>query len=221
MAWKWQKMTVMGRKRISFQGMANAKVIAGSDDKSSVAEKGHFVIYTTDQKRHVVPLAYLSSNIFLELLKLSRRSLSPHSAKMIKAKRLIELARKWQKMAAIKRRRISFPKQNTDADPAATSGKGHFGVYTTDKKRFVVPLKYLNTNLFRELLKMSEEVFGIPADGPITLPCDSTFLVYITPFTQGRVPEDLEKALLTTLTTCHCSAPSLGQSHQEALICGY
>ncbi|EOX97521.1 Uncharacterized protein TCM_006516 [Theobroma cacao] len=62
MAWKWQQMTVMGRKRISFQGMANAKVIAGSDDKSSVAEKGHFVIYTTDQKRRVVPLAYLSSN---------------------------------------------------------------------------------------------------------------------------------------------------------------
>ncbi|XP_017970652.1 PREDICTED: auxin-responsive protein SAUR68-like [Theobroma cacao] len=140
---------------------------------------------------------------------------------MINAKRLIELARKWQKMAAIKRRRISFPKQNTDADPAATSGKGHFAVYTTDKKRFVVPLKYLNTNLFRELLKMSEEEFGIPADGPITLPCDSTFLEYITPFTQGCVPEDLEKALLTTLTTCHCSAPSLGQSHQEALICGY
>ncbi|WRX13775.1 Small auxin-up RNA - like 10 [Theobroma cacao] len=62
MAWKWQQMTVMGRKRISFQGMANAKVIAGSDDKSSVAEKGHFVIYTTDQKRRVFPLAYLSSN---------------------------------------------------------------------------------------------------------------------------------------------------------------
>ncbi|XWS40255.1 hypothetical protein CRYUN_Cryun18bG0124800 [Craigia yunnanensis] len=101
---------------------------------------------------------------------------------MINAKRLIELARKQQKTAAIKRRRISFTKSNTNADPVATSSKGHFTVYTTDKKRFVVPLKYLNTNLFRELLKMSEEEFGIPVDGLITLPYDSTFLEYIMPF---------------------------------------
>ncbi|XWS55150.1 hypothetical protein CRYUN_Cryun10bG0150100 [Craigia yunnanensis] len=106
-------------------------------------------------------------------------------------------------------------------DPVATSGKGHFAVYTKDKKRFLVPLKYLNTNLFRELLKMSEEEFGIPVDRPITLPCDSTFLEYIMPFIQGCVPEDLEKALLTPVTTCHCSALSQGQSHQQALISGY
>ncbi|XVE93954.1 hypothetical protein REPUB_Repub01dG0238600 [Reevesia pubescens] len=140
---------------------------------------------------------------------------------MINAKRLIELARKWQKMAAIKHRRISFPKGNRNEDPVANSGKGHFAVYTTDKKRFVVPLKYLNTNLFRELLKMSEEGFGIPADGPINLPCDSSFLEYMMPFIQGCVPEDLEKALLTTLTTCHCPAFSQGQNHQQALIFGY
>ena len=141
--------------------------------------------------------------------------------KMIKAKRLIELARKWQKMAAIKRRRISFPKHNLNADPIATAGKGHFAVYTTDKKRFVIPLKYLNTNLFRKLLKISEEEFEIPADGPITLPFDGTFLEYVIPFIEGCVPEDLEKALLTTLTTCHHSAISQGLCHQQLLICGY
>ncbi|XVF68027.1 hypothetical protein PTKIN_Ptkin10aG0169800 [Pterospermum kingtungense] len=140
---------------------------------------------------------------------------------MINTKRLIELAKKWQKMAAIKRRGILVTKSNTNADPVATIGKGHFAVYTTDKKRFVVPLKYLNTNLFRELLEMSEEEFGIRADGPIILPCDSTFLEYIMPFVRRCVPEDLEKLLLTTLTTCHCSAASQGQSHQQALISGY
>ena len=49
--------------------------------------------------------------------------------------------------------------------------KGHFVVYTTDKRRFVVPLMYLNNEIFRELLKMSEDEFELPNDGPITLPC--------------------------------------------------
>ncbi|KAK8625306.1 hypothetical protein V6N13_090180 [Hibiscus sabdariffa] len=71
MARKWQKMIAKGRKRISLLGMSNAKVIAGDTDEPSVAEKGHFVIYTTDPKRHVVPLSYLRNNIFVELLKLS------------------------------------------------------------------------------------------------------------------------------------------------------
>ncbi|XVE67243.1 hypothetical protein DITRI_Ditri08aG0144600 [Diplodiscus trichospermus] len=123
-------------------------------------------------------------------------------------------------MAASKQRRISFTKRSTNADPVATSGKGHFAVYTNDKKLFVVPLKYLNTGLFKELLKVSEEEYGIPADGPITLPCDSTFLEYIMPFIQGCLPEDLGKALHTTLTTCHCSALSQGHSHQQVLISG-
>ncbi|XWS55151.1 hypothetical protein CRYUN_Cryun10bG0150200 [Craigia yunnanensis] len=65
MARKWQKMTTLGRKRISSPGTSNAKVIAGSVDEPSVVDKGHFVIYTIDQKRHVVLFSYLSNNIHL------------------------------------------------------------------------------------------------------------------------------------------------------------
>ncbi|KAJ0076785.1 hypothetical protein Patl1_35796 [Pistacia atlantica] len=48
------------------------EVNAGNSNKSSVTEKGHFVVYTIDQKRFVFPLMYLNNDIFLELLKVSK-----------------------------------------------------------------------------------------------------------------------------------------------------
>lgn len=74
-----------GRKRVSLLGTSNSKVIAGGVEESSVAEKGHFVIYTADQKRHQVPLSYLSNSIFVELLKLSEEEfgLSSHGSIML------------------------------------------------------------------------------------------------------------------------------------------
>ncbi|OMO73913.1 Auxin responsive SAUR protein [Corchorus olitorius] len=53
--------------------MISTKVAAAdrSNYKSSVADKGHFVIYTIDNKRFVIPLAYLSNSIFKQLFKMS------------------------------------------------------------------------------------------------------------------------------------------------------
>ncbi|KAJ7967105.1 Auxin-responsive protein [Quillaja saponaria] len=144
---------------------------------------------------------------------------------MINPKRLIEIARKWQENVAYKRRRISFPRARSDVNlhyPVAN--KGHFVVQSSDHKRFVVPLKYLSKNLFKELLRMSEEEFGLPSKGPITLPCDNIFLEYIISLLQGSVSEDLEEALLTSMTTCHNLASSslgFGQSHQQTIIYGF
>ncbi|RVW50953.1 Auxin-responsive protein SAUR66 [Vitis vinifera] len=77
------------------------------------------------------------------------------------------MARKWQKMAGIGRRReISLP----NARNTRLADKGHFVVYSMDKRRFMVPLAYLSSSIFIELLRMSEEEFGLPGDGPITLP---------------------------------------------------
>ncbi|XP_031127762.1 auxin-responsive protein SAUR68-like [Ipomoea triloba] len=84
------------------------------------------------------------------------------------------MAMKWQKFGGIQRKRISLPRHNGKADR-----KGHFVMYTTDQKRFVVPLIYLDCKIIRQLLEMSEEEFGPPSDGPIILPCDAVFLDYI------------------------------------------
>lgn len=57
--------------------------------------------------------------------------------------------------------------------------KGHFILYSFDGTRFMVPIKFLHTEIFEELLRISEEVFGLPGDGPITMPCDAVFLDYL------------------------------------------
>lgn len=113
---------------------------------------------------------------------------------MISLKKLIDMARKWKKMAGIGRRTISIPIiRHRVAD------KGHFVVYTIDKKRFVVPLVYLRSRIFEELFRMSEEEFGLPKDGPITLPCDAAFLEYAVLVVQMSVSVELEKALLVSI----------------------
>lgn len=40
-----------------------------------------------------------------------------------------------------------------------------------EKKRFVVPLVYLNHPLFVQLLKEAEEEYGFDQKGPISIPC--------------------------------------------------
>ncbi|KAK1587207.1 hypothetical protein Q3G72_010603 [Acer saccharum] len=142
---------------------------------------------------------------------------------MINSKGLVGLANKWQKKAAMKHQRISFTENGDGQNPSSVSNKGHFVVYTADKTRFMVPLEYLSKSVFRELLRMSEEEFGIPTNGPITLPCNRTFLKYVLSLFRGGMSEDLEKSLLTSLTTCHFSVSLLGQglSHQKTLICSY
>ncbi|CAL5212467.1 unnamed protein product [Lathyrus oleraceus] len=144
---------------------------------------------------------------------------------MISAKRVIEMAKKWQKMAVRRRKRISYLRNEVDLKSSVVN-KGHFVVYSIDRKRFVVPLEYLSTNLFRELFKWSEEVFGLPGNRPIMLPCDSVFLNYAISLVQERIPEDVEKALITFMYACHNKASSnschdLRQKSEQIVIYGF
>ncbi|KAF8027679.1 hypothetical protein BT93_E0556 [Corymbia citriodora subsp. variegata] len=67
MARKWEISTTSSRKRIAFVGAREE-----SNSASSVTEKGHFIIYTADGSRFMVPLQCLSSKIFEELFKMSK-----------------------------------------------------------------------------------------------------------------------------------------------------
>lgn len=52
--------------------------------------------------------------------------------------------------------------------------KGHLAVYIgeEEKKRYTVPVSYLNQPLFRDLLSTVEEVFGFDHPmGGLTIPC--------------------------------------------------
>ena len=131
---------------------------------------------------------------------------------MISPKKLMTMARKWKRLAAMNRKRIIFP----------TVAEGHFVVYTTDQRRFVVPLAYLSNGIFRELLRMAEEEYGLPSHGPIMLPCDSVLMEYAVSFIKRHAGKHLEKAVIMTITTGQClstSCPQQEQSNQHLLIC--
>ncbi|KAJ0086700.1 hypothetical protein Patl1_06815 [Pistacia atlantica] len=146
---------------------------------------------------------------------------------MISPKKLIKMAKKWQKVAAIKPRRISLPKATgvVDSESCSTSSvieKGHFVVYTADQRRFVIPLKYLKNDIIRGLFTMAEDEFGLPSGGPITLPCDAIIMEYAVSLIQRHATKDVEKALLMSLATGRCLPSShlhQEQSNQPSLIC--
>ncbi|XP_009615373.1 auxin-responsive protein SAUR68-like [Nicotiana tomentosiformis] len=139
--------------------------------------------------------------------------------KMLSTKKLINMAKRWQKFAAKQRKMISFPRNGNDTDSCSTSSssivqKGHFVVYTANQARFVIPLAYLENEVIRQLLRQSEEEFGLQSGGPITLPCDSDFLDYIISLIKKGVSAgDLHKVLLLSITSCCCSTSYL---HQES-----
>ncbi|KAL9173825.1 hypothetical protein ABFS82_02G014800 [Erythranthe guttata] len=61
--------------------------------------------------------------------------------------------------------------------------KGHLAVYVgeSEKKRFVIPLSYLNNPSFQELLCQAEEEFGYHHPmGGLTIPCSEELFIDIT-----------------------------------------
>ncbi|XVF00800.1 hypothetical protein REPUB_Repub04eG0032900 [Reevesia pubescens] len=147
---------------------------------------------------------------------------------MISTKKIIKMARKSQKKTAIGREIITSSRTSNMMATKQPSGvgKGHFVIYTTDKRRFVIPLAYLSNNIFLELLKMSEEEFGLSSDGPILLPCDSEFMNYIVLLIQRGLAKDLEKAVLNSLNTHRYSSYSStffheGHAAQHSPVCGF
>ncbi|KAG4215106.1 hypothetical protein ERO13_A01G156550v2 [Gossypium hirsutum] len=85
---------------------------------------------------------------------------------MVNAKKLIKLARKWQKMAVIRRKRITSSSATSDTDANSCSmstavEQGDFVVYNVDQKRFVLPLEYLKNEIVMELFNLAEEEPGL------------------------------------------------------------
>ncbi|XP_066394752.1 auxin-responsive protein SAUR36-like [Miscanthus floridulus] len=143
---------------------------------------------------------------------------------MISAKRIAHLAKKWQRMAAQARKRLTLGAAAKEADECCSSvaSKGHCTVYTADGARFEVPLACLSTTVFGELLQMSQEEFGFTgSDGRITLPCDAAVMEYAMCLLRRGASAELEQAFLTTMaTSCHYAsrvAPCVEPSQQIAV----
>ena len=71
-------------------------------------------------------------------------------------------------------------------------------MYSIEGKRFIIPLAYFKRDVFRALLKMSEDDFGLRGDEPIILPCDVDFVEYALSILQSRASRDLERELFSS-----------------------
>ncbi|XVE48783.1 hypothetical protein DITRI_Ditri01bG0030400 [Diplodiscus trichospermus] len=148
--------------------------------------------------------------------------------KMISAKKLIKLAKKWQKLAAIRRKRItssvttSFGDVGTNSCSTSTSStmeKGHLVVYSADQRRFVLPLEYLKNEVVQHLFSLAEEEFGLPSNGPLMLPCDAAFMEYVISLIKRNATADMKKALLTSIASGCCSSSSY--LRQQLPVCSF
>uniref|UniRef100_A0A0E0QUN3 Auxin induced protein n=1 Tax=Oryza rufipogon TaxID=4529 RepID=A0A0E0QUN3_ORYRU len=133
---------------------------------------------------------------------------------MISARRLAQLAKKWQRMAALGRKRLTMKAKENEECCTSVAGKGHCVMYTADGSRFEVPLAYLGTAVFSELLRMSQEEFGFTSDGRIMLPCDAVVMEYAMCLLKRNASAEVEKALLSSMVApCHytgCMVPIVG-----------
>ncbi|KAE8725989.1 putative SAUR-like auxin-responsive protein family [Hibiscus syriacus] len=130
---------------------------------------------------------------------------------MISAKKLIKLARKWQKLAAIKRKRITLSRTSgeVDTNSCSTSSrveKGHFVVYSSDAKRFVLPLEYLKNLIVMELFQLAEEEFGLQGNEHLTLPCDADLMEYVIGLIKRKASKEVEKAFIMSVVGVRCSS---------------
>ncbi|CAN6167876.1 unnamed protein product [Urochloa humidicola] len=145
---------------------------------------------------------------------------------MVSAKRLVQMSKKWQRIAALARKRItSTPAKETEGPSCSSSsvaGMGHCVVYSADGRRFEVPLAYLGTTLFRELLSLSQDEFGFAGDdGRITLPCEAAVVEYVMCLFRRSASEEVEAAFLRSMARpCHYGsglAQSMGVGQQLAV----
>ncbi|CAN6167877.1 unnamed protein product [Urochloa humidicola] len=147
---------------------------------------------------------------------------------MVNAKRLVQMAKKWQRTSAVARKRLtSAPGKEAEGScgGASTSvaSKGHCVVYSSDGRRFEVPLAYLGTTVFCELLSMAQEEFGFAGDGGrILLPCDAAVMEYVMCLLRRDASEEVVRAFLSSMVmpcrhTLSGIAPELGLMRQSAV----
>lgn len=75
--------------------------------------------------------------------------------------------------------------------------RGHFVVYSKDNTRFLVPLPYLNNPIFRVLLEMAEEEYGLTVHGLLRLPCEKELVDFILSMLEKNSDDDVDKAVLS------------------------
>ncbi|KAK8582432.1 hypothetical protein V6N13_069210 [Hibiscus sabdariffa] len=72
---------------------------------------------------------------------------------------------------------------NEAATPSKDVPKGYFAIYVGErqKKRFIVPVSFLNQPYFQKLLSLAEDEFGFNHPmGGLTIPCREDVFIHLT-----------------------------------------
>lgn len=85
-------------------------------------------------------------------------------------KKLLKIARKRQRIAAMSRERITLPKVS-GYEELQIADRAHFVIYKIYQNQFVFPIRHLNNFFIQERSDLFEEEFG-----PMSLPCDAMFM---------------------------------------------
>ncbi|KAE8724912.1 putative SAUR-like auxin-responsive protein family [Hibiscus syriacus] len=128
---------------------------------------------------------------------------------MISAKKLIKLAKRWQKMGN------SRDSETISCSKSSVVDKGHFVVYSVDQKRFLLPLEYLKNDIVMELFNLAEEEFGLPSNGILLMPCDANFMEYVIALIKRKLSKEMEKASIMSISTNCCSSSYLHQKEMN------
>ncbi|KAI8571348.1 hypothetical protein RHMOL_Rhmol01G0113000 [Rhododendron molle] len=99
--------------------------------------------------------------------------------------RLKQVMQQWKHMSLNRLSPSSSPRSdrfdsNSDSTAPSRCGRitppGHLAVYAgPERRRFVIPTRYLNLPFFLSLLDRAEEEFGFQTNGGLVLPCEAEF----------------------------------------------
>ena len=87
----------------------------------------------------------------------------------------------------------------------------------------MLPLAYLDNSIFKGVFKISEEEYGLPSDGPITLPCDAASMEYVLSLLRREVSKEMEMALLSSVFSSSQSNFSMlaVEQPQQVAVCSF
>ncbi|KAL0315962.1 UNVERIFIED_CONTAM: Auxin-induced protein X10A [Sesamum calycinum] len=98
--------------------------------------------------------------------------------------RLRQVVRRWKSKSLRTRTVLCYSSCSSDPDEPAGSSRrtpsGSVAVYVgPERRRFVIPTRFLNLPVFVALLDEAEEEFGFQTTGGLALPCDTGFFINI------------------------------------------
>ncbi|KAK6941746.1 Small auxin-up RNA [Dillenia turbinata] len=101
--------------------------------------------------------------------------------------RLKQVMQRWKSMSIRGRSILSY--SDSDSDLGSSSGStrrippGFLAVYVgLERRRFLIPTRFLNLPIFGSLLQKAEEEFGFQPSGGLVLPCDVKFFKELLKF---------------------------------------